>query len=191
LRGKVRKARREGANFAASGADAVAGFYSVFARNMRDLGTPVYPSRFFERIVAAFPDEAVCFLATVAGRPAAAAFGLKDAGCLRLPWICSDYELSGTYINEFLYWSVLEWAHGQGFRAVDLGRSTAGGGNHRFKMQWLPCEKPLFWYYWTSKASPPDICPENRKYAAAIRCWRHLPIPIANFVGPRIVRNLA
>ena len=28
------------------------------------------------------------------------------------------------------------------------------------------------------------------KYAAAIACWRHLPLAITNWLGPRIVRYL-
>jgi len=32
------------------------GFYEVFARNMRDLGTPVYAKNFFHNILEAFPE---------------------------------------------------------------------------------------------------------------------------------------
>ena len=38
------------------GNDQLLGFYEVFARNMRDLGTPVLPRAFFERIVEVFRD---------------------------------------------------------------------------------------------------------------------------------------
>ena len=37
------------------------GFYAVYARNMRDLGTPVYSKRFFRNILEVFPDSTGIF----------------------------------------------------------------------------------------------------------------------------------
>jgi len=190
LRGKVRKAERSGAAFAVAGAEGIPGFYAVFARNMRDLGTPVYPGRFFQSIARYFPGELRLFEVRREGRVAAAAFGLLYGEELQLPWICSDYRYSKDYLNEFLYWSVLEWAHGEGLRVVDFGRSTAGSGGHRFKLQWNPEERRLPWYYWSRNGAAPQADPQNPRYRLAIRCWRHLPLALANRLGPPIVRGL-
>src|SRR5205814_2780357 len=51
LRGKVRKAEKNEATFTAGGKDDLAAFYSLYALNMRDLGTPVYSPAFFENIL--------------------------------------------------------------------------------------------------------------------------------------------
>lgn len=191
LRGKIRKAERSGASFEVAGAEGAGEFYRIFARNMRDLGTPVYPLRFFQSIAGHFSGQTRLFLVRKSGRVVAAAFGLEDRRLLQLPWICSDYRYSGNYANEFLYWSVLEWAANHGFRKVDFGRSTAGSGNHRFKKQWNPEETPLTWYYWTPEGcSPPRLDPESPRFRLAIRLWRRLPLAVANFLGPRIVRCL-
>ncbi len=191
LRGKVRKAQRTGASFAAAGAEGVRPFYSVFARNMRDLGTPVYPRGLFENAAEAFGSDCRVFLVSLGSRPVAAAFGLTGYGVLQLPWICSDYRYSTSYVNEYLYWSILEWAHGEKLSKVDLGRCTAGGGNHRYKQQWNPEERQLSWCCRTLEPGPAaDLSPENPRYRLAIRCWRKLPLPIANAIGPSIVRNL-
>jgi FemAB-related protein (PEP-CTERM system-associated) len=191
LRGKVRKAERSGASIEVSGPEAAGEFYRVFARNMRDLGTPVYPFRFFQSVGRHFSDRTRLFLVRHSGRVVAAALGLEDGHTLQLPWICSDYRYSGNYANEFLYWSVLHWAARQGFRSVDFGRSTAGSGNHRFKKQWNPEEIPLTWYYWTPEGCrPPRLDPDNPRFQLAIRLWRRLPLPVANLLGPRIVRCL-
>ncbi len=190
LRGKVRKAERSGAAFAALGPEGLPGFYAVFARNMRDLGTPVYPRRFFQSIAQNFPEALCLFQVTREGRVAAAAFGLRCGEELQLPWICSDYRYSKDYLNEFLYWSVLAWAHGQGLRVVDFGRSTAGSGGHRFKLQWNPEERRLPWYYWSPNGAAPRADPQNPRYRLAVRCWRHLPLAVANRLGPPIVRGL-
>jgi len=191
LRGKVRKAQRSGAAFQALGPEAAAEFYRVFARNMRDVGTPVYPLDFFRNIGRTFSEETYIFLVRQAGNTVAAAFGLRDCERLQLPWICSDYRYTRNYFNEFLYWSVIEWACGRGFRQVDLGRSTAGGGNHRFKKQWNPQEIILPWYYWTADGGgPPQLNPDNPRFSLPIRLWRRLPLAVTNLLGPRIVRSI-
>ncbi|MGC8793991.1 MAG: FemAB family XrtA/PEP-CTERM system-associated protein [Bryobacteraceae bacterium] len=191
LRGKVRKAQRSGGGFEVLGGEGTRSFYLVFSRNMRDLGTPVYPLRFFEAIGRHFAAETRVFLVSHGGRITAAAFGLGDRDCLQLPWICSDYRYSGNYWSEFLYWSIIEWAAGHGYRLVDFGRSTAGSGNYRFKKQWNPEEIPLAWYYWArNDEGPPGLSPDNPRFSLAIRLWRRLPLPVANLLGPPIVRYL-
>ncbi len=191
LRGKIRKAQRCGAAFEVDGAARISDFYRVFARNMRDLGTPVYPRRFFESIGRHFGQETRVFLVRRGANAVAAAFGLEDGERLQLPWICSDYRHAGDYVNEFLYWSILEWAAGRGYRHVDLGRSTVGSGNHRFKKQWNPVEIPLVWYHWTPEGDVlPQLSPENPRFRLAVRLWQKLPLPLANLFGPHLVRFL-
>lgn len=190
MRGKIRKAQRE-ATFTISGPEAIESFYSVFCRNMRDLGTPVYPLRFFEHIGRSFHQAVRLFLVGWQGRPVAAAFGLEDGSVLRLPWICSDYRCGGIYATEYLYWSVLQWAADHHFASVDLGRSTAESGGHRFKRQFRPQEEMLHWYYWTSNgARAPYLSPDNPRLRWACHLWSHLPLAVANHLGPWVVKNL-
>jgi hypothetical protein len=39
-------------------------------------------------------------------------------------------------------------------------------------------------------AAPPDVNPLNPKYRAFIAAWKRLPLPVANLLGPPIVKNL-
>ncbi len=55
LRSQVRRPAKEGITVR-FGPDQVAPFFEVFARHMRDLGTPTQSRRLFERIVEVFPD---------------------------------------------------------------------------------------------------------------------------------------
>jgi FemAB-related protein (PEP-CTERM system-associated) len=191
LRGKVRKAERAGASFEVLGPDGLDSFYAVFALNMRDLGTPVYPKSFFRNILGAFPSSSRVCAVRWRGTPVAAALAIRNGMDLHLPWIAADYACSKNYVNEFLYWSTLQWAWRQGVGRVDLGRSTAGGGNHRFKQQWLPDETLLHWYYWMPEdGTPPGVSPDNPRYSLAIRCWRRLPLAVANWLGPKVARNI-
>jgi hypothetical protein len=47
LRNQIRKAEKSGLQFVAGHLELLDGFYEVFTRNMRDLGTPVYGDSFF------------------------------------------------------------------------------------------------------------------------------------------------
>jgi serine/alanine adding enzyme len=190
LRGKIRKAAKSEAVFSVEGIEALKEFYRVFGLNMRDLGTPVYSADFFRNILRAAKD-AVILLVRREGRAVAGAIALRRGGRIDLPWICSDYAQTSHQVNEFLYWSAIKWACGAGARELDLGRCSIDSGTYRFKMQWNPEVRPLFWYYWlASGIELPDLSPNNPKYALAVRCWKKMPLSLANRLGPWIVRNI-
>ena len=51
VRNQVRKAQKCGLEAVSGGMELLDGFYDVFCRNMRDLGTPVYGKEFFRTII--------------------------------------------------------------------------------------------------------------------------------------------
>jgi FemAB-related protein (PEP-CTERM system-associated) len=191
LRNKIRNARKHGLECRWSGAEELDSFYSVFAANMRNLGTPVYPRSWFENVCRGLGER--CHILTVwRGRePVAATIFTSFRDAAELPWIASIPEARGEYSTVLLYWTAMEWAIQHGFRSLDLGRCTPGSGTHRFKQQWRPEEVPLHWYYWLAPgASLPHLRPDNPKYRLAIRLWQLLPLFVANRLGPRIVRSI-
>jgi serine/alanine adding enzyme len=191
LRGKVRKAEKNQAVFTVGGREDLDAFYSLYALNMRDLGTPVYARAFFENVLDRCGQRAEILLARRAGLPAAAAIAVREGDRIELPWICQDYTQSSFNVNEFLYWKAIEWACGQGARLLDLGRSSLDAGTYRFKLQWNPEVRLLYWYYWTMPGVPlPQLNPNNPKYEMAVRFWKKLPLGVANRLGPWIVRNI-
>ena len=190
LRGKIRKADKSGAVFSVEGSEALADFYRVFALNMRDLGTPVYSESLFRNILRSTKD-AVILLVRCQGHAVAGAIALRHGERIELPWICSDYAHASHHVNEFLYWNAIRWACSAGARELDLGRSSINSGTYRFKMQWQPEVRPLYWYYWlASGIALPELNPSNPKYALAVRCWKRMPVALANRLGPWIVRNI-
>ena len=56
VRSQVRRPQKAGMT-ARFGLDQLPAFYRVWSQNMRDLGTPVLPRRFFEAVARAFPDR--------------------------------------------------------------------------------------------------------------------------------------
>lgn len=190
LRGKLRKAAKAGASFVTGGHELLDDFYRVFSLNMRDLGTPVHSPAFFQNVLSLSQDARV-LVVRLAGKPVAAAIAVGRGSRVELPWICSNYGYSNDHVNEYLYWNAILWASASGIRELDLGRSSIDAGTYRFKLQWNPVVRPLSWYYGlASDAELHELSPGNPKYALAIKCWKKLPVALANRMGPAIVRNI-
>jgi hypothetical protein len=110
---------------------------------------------------------------------------------LELPWSATLPESRKKYSAVFLYWTLLEWAISNGFRRVDFGRCTKGSGVYEFKRHWNSEERALHWYYWLASGSQvPELRPDNPRFRLATRIWKHLPVAVANLLGPKIVRSI-
>ncbi|MEZ5566613.1 MAG: FemAB family PEP-CTERM system-associated protein [Gammaproteobacteria bacterium] len=191
LRAQIRRPEKEGATTHIGGAELVPDFYRVFARNMRDLGTPVYARSLFSRIADALPEHARIAVVSLAGQPVAAGFTLRYRDRMEIPWASSLREFNRVGVNMQLYWSILKDAIESGIRQFDFGRSSVDAGTYKFKAQWGAKPHQLYWHYWLKPGQPmPNLTPSSPKYALAIRAWQRLPVPVANIIGPRIVRNL-
>ncbi|MCP5157218.1 MAG: FemAB family PEP-CTERM system-associated protein [Ectothiorhodospiraceae bacterium] len=191
VRSQVKRPQREGAVAVRGGAELLDDFYRVFAENMRDLGTPVYAKGFFRAILDRLGAAASIVVIRVGGEPAAAGFLIGDGDRLEIPWASSLRRHNRIGVNMALYGDVLRFAVESGYARFDFGRSTRDSNTYRFKRQWGAVEQPLNWYYWLAPGRElPRLDPSNPKYALAIRAWQHLPLPVANLIGPHLVRNL-
>lgn len=191
LRSQIKRPIREGAVCVSGGVELLDEFYAVFARNMRDLGTPVYGKAFFEAVLTDFAACTRLFVVRLQDRPAAAGLVIGHNGRLEIPWASSLREANGIGVNMLLYWHVLEYACEQKYEVFDFGRSTVDAGTYRFKKQWGAEPQQLYWHYWMREGrEPPQLNPANPKYRMAIAAWRRLPLAVANRLGPLLVRNL-
>lgn len=191
LRSQVRKPQKEGLTARISRQEGLDAFYEIFSVNMRDLGTPVYPKRFFRSILDRFPANTwICtvFSGTV---PMASGFLVGFKKRLEIPWASSIRKYNPLAPNMLLYWSCLRFACERGFEVFDFGRSTAEESTYRFKEQWGARPRPMNWEYWLRDGgAPPEIHPGNPKYRLAIAAWKKLPLSVSRVLGPRIVRNI-
>ena len=86
---------------------------------------------------------------------------------------------------------LMRHARERGCTRFDFGRSKTGTGaaafkkNWGFEPQWLEYE-----YHFRPGETMPDKNPLNPKYRLFIETWKKLPLPIANFIGPWIIRGL-
>jgi serine/alanine adding enzyme len=191
LRSQIRKALKEQLTVRIEGIEILDDFYRVFARNMRDLGTPVYGRRFFEAILKEFPKDARVCAVYLGRRPVAAGilYGFKDT--LEIPWASSDRRYNSLSPNMLLYNAALEYACREGFATFDFGRSTPGSGTYRFKEQWGAHPVPLYWYHWSRDGrTVPNVSPENAKYELGVKLWKKLPVTLTRLIGPSIVKKI-
>jgi serine/alanine adding enzyme len=191
VRAQIKRPIKEGVTVAEGGKELLPNFYRVFSRNMRDLGTPVYPRQLFTLILQTFPQHARIIVLKLEGKPVAASFLLGFRGRLEIPWASSIGEFNRLGVNMLLYWESLKAAISDGYGVFDFGRSTVDSGTYRFKKQWGAQQKQLYWHYWLPVGQDiPQLTPRNPRYRLAVGVWQHLPLWLANHLGPRIVRNL-
>ena len=190
-RNQVRKAQKSGFTVERGGAGLVTDFYTVFARNMRDLGTPVYSRRLFDEVVRAFPDRTCIHVVRLNGAPVAAGLTYRTGKMAQLPWASSIRDFNSLCPNHLLYWDAIEYAAEQGCPVLDLGRSTPNEGTFKFKEQWGARPLPLHWEYQLLSADHlPNVSPTNPKFQFAIALWQKLPLAVTVRVGPMIVRAI-
>jgi FemAB-related protein (PEP-CTERM system-associated) len=191
LRSQIRRPAREGGRVERGGVELLHKFYGPFARNMRDLGTPVYSPQFFAAVMKAFGPSAEIIVVSVGDVPAAAGLVLHGPGGTEIPWASSVREWNRLGVNMLLYWEALKAAIERGSKSFDFGRSTVDSGTYRFKAQWGAVPRQLYWHYWLpTGGEKPALNPDNPRFALAIRAWRALPVWCANALGPPIVRRL-
>lgn len=165
-------------------------FYPIYARNVRDLGTPVFPKKFFAECLRMFPESFV--LTVLSGdKPVAGvlSFVFRD-------WLMPYYgaglrEHFHEAVNDFMYWELLRHGCEHGFKVFDFGRSKKGSGSGRFKEHWGFEATPLDYRVRLERAQAmPEVNPNNPKYKYFIETWKRLPLPVANLLGPQIVKYI-
>lgn len=167
-------------------------FFSLYASNVHRHGTPALPKRYFKALLAEFGGD--CEILTVTapdGRPLSSvmSFYFRDEV---LPYYAGDVEFARDLAaNDFKYWELMRRASQRGFSVFDFGRSKQGSGSYAFKRNWGFEPTPLHYEYCLYKRKTiPQNNPSNSKYKWLIAAWRRLPIGLANWLGPHIVRNL-
>ena len=191
VRNQIRKAEKSGLAIQSGHVEMLDEFYAVFARNMRDLGTPVYDRQLFGEVLRTFPERARLHVVRLGTTPVAAGLTLRGRSRLEMPWASSIRDYNSLCPNHLLYWTAIQHARDSGCEVFDFGRSTPGEGTFKFKEQWGAQPVPLHWEYCLNGPSEvPNISPDNRKYALMVNAWTRLPLPLANLIGPHIVRSI-
>jgi hypothetical protein len=85
----------------------------------------------------------------------------------------------------------MQGAARRGSRLFDFGRSKEGTGAFAFKKNWGFAPTPLHYRFALPQGGTvPENNPLNPKYRLMIAAWKRLPLPVANAIGPFLVRGV-
>ena len=167
-------------------------FFALYADNVHRHGTPAMPKHYFAALMREFgPDCEVLTVEGPDGAPLSSvmSFYFRDEV---LPYYAGDDESARELAaNDFKYWDLMRRACARGLAVFDYGRSKKDTGSYSFKKHWGFEPRPLHYEYRLYRRDAvPQNNPSNAKFRLFIEAWRRLPLGVANFVGPHIVRNL-
>ena len=167
-------------------------FFALYADNVHRHGTPAMPKRYFQALMDTFgPDCEVLTVSSAQGTPLSSvlSFYFRDEV---LPYYAGDDEAARDLAaNDFKYWELMRRACARGLKVFDYGRSKAGTGPYAFKKNWGFEPSPLHYEFCLYKRdSIPQNNPNNAKYKLLIATWRRMPLGLATWLGPHIVRQL-
>jgi FemAB-related protein (PEP-CTERM system-associated) len=192
IRSQIRRAEREQPQVRFGHAELLGDFYKVFCSVMRDLGTPVYPRRFFEAVFEALGQLATAVVIYLEGVPVSGAVLIQWRDRIEVPWAGTLHAVNPMAINMRLYWELLQLAIERQCQAFDFGRSTRNVGTYRFKAQWGAEPVQLSWYTrdLTGIDRESAVMDQRSRLDTVVKIWRKLPLSFANRVGPIISPHL-
>jgi serine/alanine adding enzyme len=190
LRAQIKKGQKSNHTVKIGREEVISDFYDVFSRNMRDLGTPVYPISLFSNMIKHCPSARIVVI-YIDKLPVSTGFLLGWQNTMEIPWASTLRKANKVDANMVLYWEILKFTINAGYRIFDFGRSSRNAGTYAFKKQWGAKPHDLFWHYsLTNNQDLPKINPDNPKYKLIISLWKKLPLKITHILGPIIVSNI-
>lgn len=165
--------------------------FAAYAESVHRLGTPVFSKRYFALLKQEFGDDCEVRVIVQDGKLVAGvlSFFFREEV---LPYYGGGTALAREVAgNDFMYWNLMQAAAARGCRLFDFGRSKLGTGAYDFKKNWGFTAEPLeYEYHLIAGDQVAENNPLNPKYRMFIALWRRLPLPVANVLGPYIVKDL-
>ena len=184
-RAMIRKGRSAGLRANANGD--LEQFFHCYSTSVRNLGTPVFPRRFFHALQAAFGNRCEVLNISKDGRPVASVMSFYFRDEVLPMYGGGTLEARSTKANDFMYWELMRRAANRGVVWFDFGRSRVGSGSYRFKKHWGFVPEPLAYQYYVEPTQPvPNLSPENPKFKWLIATWKKLPLRVSQVLGPMV-----
>lgn len=166
-------------------------FHELFSYCQRALGTPVLSLDFFKKLLKTFPEETGVFSAKHEGKIVSSLFCFLHKDTISPYYIGYDASYLKYAPNNYILWEVIKYGCQKGFKEYDMGRSRYGTGSYNFKRYWGIEPKLLSYeYYLRNGQEIPQINPSNSKYSVPIKIWGKLPLPLTQYLGPKLIKYL-
>jgi FemAB-related protein (PEP-CTERM system-associated) len=164
--------------------DDLPSFYTLYARHMHTMGSPVHSYDFFKNIRAEFPRNSQIAMIRYEDEPVSSIFLLSWKNTMIYGWGASNPEFLSLYPNYLLFWEAIKSCAERDFRIFDFGKSMVTEGTFSFKTGWGAVPRQLFYQRYPAgkKYGGTQKTTVKRRIFAGI--WRILPAGCANFLGP-------
>jgi FemAB-related protein (PEP-CTERM system-associated) len=193
-RQKVRKAEKNNVDVMIS-QDHLEEFNRVYTLAMREKGTPVLGSSFFENMLKQFPENSrtimVCKDCDMLGGWISAFF--KDTIYIFWAGMLSEYYNLNT--SHSIYWETMKYGCENGYQWLDIGRARINSGTYVYKSRWPAGEtKPLYQQYFLNGIDQPPAVggarEDNLTYQVFVKVWRRLPLRVTEILGPKLRKRM-
>ncbi|MFC7095843.1 GNAT family N-acetyltransferase [Halobaculum marinum] len=163
-------------------------YYRLYLRSVRGHGTPPHSFAFYRTLWECYSPEDRLHLGLVR-RDGEVINGIINlaSGSTASQWgVVTDYDHRDLNGGSYLVWKSLQWAAANDLDAYEFGRTREGSGVYMFKKS-FGGEKTWYHdlhYFPDGDGDLPH--PDDERYDRLKDVWKRLPIPVTQFVGPKL-----
>lgn len=185
----VRKAEKLSSKIKFGREELLDDFYTVISEAWRDLGTPTHSKEFYSNIIKNLNGSdkwnSGFLIIYLDGIPVASACYIYDQVSIHHPYSATLNAYKKYSLNNLIYWNLILFALDKNINTFDMGRSRQDQGTSTYKKGWGAEETQLYYYYFNKKSHTNDE--DGKLVKFLINMWKKLPLPIANFLGPKLI----
>lgn len=165
--------------------------YEVYSESVRNLGTPVFPSKYFAALQAEFGDACDVLTVEKDNRAVSSVLSFYYKGQVMPFYGGGLFDARALKSNDFMYYQLMCNAKKKGFHYFDFGRSKDDSGAFKYKNTWGMEPVALHYQFHLVKADElPNLSPDNPKYQFFIKMWQKLPVWFSRMLGPFLSKYL-
>ena len=187
-RNLIRKAMKKDWNVREGGLDLLDDFYKVVCVCWRDLGTPTHGKEFFRALISNFLPAIRVFVFYDGQTPVSAGLAyVLDKGLSIFAFTLNRYKK--LCVNELLFWNVIQFGCRNGSEYLNMGRSHVDQGTFPYKISWGAEPVQIYNVYMLNRGVRPlDL--HSRSVQRMTSIWKQVPVPVANLLGPALIRTI-
>ena len=181
---KISRARKNGITVKCGGPELVPDFTRVYNCNIQRIGSPTLGERFFTSLAVQKDLNVEVFVAYLENKPVGGSFCMWYDGFYENTWFATLNQYNKYYTSYLLHAEMIKSAVEKNAQIYSLGRSTAGSGVQRYKLQWPVSEVPIYF----SKTMIPGFSLKDQKWISKL--WKYVPPIIADATGPYFAKKM-
>lgn len=163
-------------------------FHDLLVSHLHGRGVPCVSRRWIEDLLS-FQMYSIAFL-KAGGRIVAGTMVKEFKSTISFPFTFLAGNPHGGTLHVYdLYWKLIEHFALRGKTIFHSGRIPATDDTEAHRLGWGGVKYPYFYqYYPNTDAKTEYATRRGGKRALVEKCWKRLPVGVARFLGPRVVR---